>query len=313
MDERMEALASSQHGLITHRQALALGLTESAIRHRRRNGYFSDVRRQVYRLPGAIESSRLQALAAVLAAGRNAALSHASAAALHGFARFTIEPLTVSMPRRRRSLAGVRLEQSLALSLHHCRTVDAIPCTSVARTLFDLCGDLSPGRAERTLDSALARRAVTLPALWRILDDLAEHGRAGTVLLRTLLTERGPRYVPPESELEARFISLARNHGLPAPELQVDLGDGDIWIGRVDFVFRRALLVVEVDGAEFHDSLSDRRRDAERDAQLVAAGWTVLRLRWDDVVNHPAAVAARIRHHLSAAVPGPFRGASASL
>ena len=161
--------------------------------------------------------------------------------------------------------------------------------------MFDLCGDVHARRAERALDTALGRRLVTLPALSRVLDDLAEHGRAGTVVLRTLLMEREPEYVAPESELEARFIELTRSHGLPTPERQVELGDEDSWIGRVDFLFRGARLVVEVDGAAFHDGLLDRRRDAERDARLQAAGWTVLRFRWDDVVNRPAAVAHGIR------------------
>ncbi len=300
-DERMDALASRQHGLITHQQALGLGLTESAIRHRRRLGRLADVRRRVYRLPGAAQSPRLRALAAVVAAGSGAVLSHRSAAALHGIPGFSIEPLTVSIPRRRRSLAGVELEQSLALPPRHCLVLDAIPCTSVARTLFDLCGSVRALRAERALDSSLARRLVTLPSLWRVLDDLAEHGRSGTVLMRALLTERGARYVPPESELESRFVELASSHGLPAPERQVDLGDADAWIGRVDFVFRSARLVVEIDGARFHDGLLDHRRDAERDRRLTADGWTVMRFRWDEIVNHAAAVAGQIREHLSRA------------
>jgi hypothetical protein len=167
----------------------------------------------------------------------------------------------------------------------------------VARTLFDLCGDreVRPGRTARALDTALARRLVTMPALWRVLDELAERGRRGTVWMRTLLMERGHRYVPPESELEARFIALVHRYGLPVPERQVDLGDSDQWIGRVDFVWRAARLIVEVDGAEFHDGLLDRQHDAERDERLAATGWTVLRLRWADVVDSPDQVAATLR------------------
>jgi very-short-patch-repair endonuclease len=136
---------------------------------------------------------------------------------------------------------------------------------------------------------------VKLPALWQVLDDLAEHGRAGTVLMRSLLMERAPDYVAPESELEARLIDLARTFGLPEPERQVDLGDEDGWIGRVDFLFRGARIVVEVDGAEYHGGYIDRRHDEERDERLDAAGWTVLRFGWDEVVNHPGDVADAIR------------------
>jgi very-short-patch-repair endonuclease len=145
------------------------------------------------------------------------------------------------------------------------------------------------------MDHALARRLVTIPALRSTLDEMAEHGRAGTVLFRQLLNERDDQYVAPESELESRLIEMARRFGLPEPERQVDLGDDESWIGRVDFVFRGARVVVEVDGAAFHDGLLDRRNDRERDERLTAAGWCVLRFRWDDVVNRPSAVAHAIR------------------
>jgi hypothetical protein len=304
VDERMDALAERQHGLITHEQATGLGLTESAIRHRRTSGALLVVHPRVYRMAGAPVTVHLRAHAAVLAAGRLALLSHSSAAGLHRLPGFAIEPLVVTTVRRwGRPLEEVRVEQSLALGTHHATVVDGTPCTTVARTLFDLCGDLHPRRAERAVDTALARRVVTLPALWRMLDELAERGRAGTVLMRELLTERGPRYVPPESELEARFIDLARRFGLPAPERQVDLGDSDSWIGRVDFVFRCARLVVEVDGAAFHDGLVDQRRDEVRDRRLRATGWTVLRLRWADVVDRPAVVADIIRNRCAIALP----------
>jgi hypothetical protein len=197
----------------------------------------------------------------------------------------------------------VRLEETLELPEHHTEIVDGIPCTTVARTLFDLCGDVHAQRAERALDTALARKLVTRAQLWRVLIDLAEHGRKGTVLFRTLLEERTPDYVAPESELESRFIELSKRAGLCEPERQVDLGDEDGWIGRVDFLFRGTRLIVEVDGAEFHDGLVDRRRDEARDGRLTAAGWTVLRFRWDDVVNRPAAVAHSIRFQRDFALP----------
>ncbi len=300
----MEALAVSQHGLISHDQVLGLGATESAIRHRRSKGRLATVHPRVYSLPGAVETPHRRALAAVLGAGDGAVLSHTSAAGLYRVPRFNIDPLVVSLPRRwRRPLDRVRVEQSLALLPHHVRVVGGIPCTSVARTIFDLCGDVSARRAERALDSALSSRLVTLPACWRVLIDLAEHGRIGTVVMRGLLTARQKGYVPPASELEARFVELARSEGLADPERQIDLGDVDSWIGRVDFVFRSASLVVEVDGAEFHDGLLDQRRDAERDRRLVADGWTVLRFRWHDVVDRPAEVARSIRFRCAIASP----------
>jgi hypothetical protein len=301
-DERMEALGRTQHGLVARRQLRELGLTEAAIRHRIRSGRLRRVEEGVYRLSGAVNTPQLRAMAAVLGAGPEALVSQRSAAALLDMRGYEIDPVLVSVPRMRRRRAGGRVVQSLALPAHHRRLVDGIPCTSIARTIFDLCGSVHPRKAERTLDTELARRRVTQPALWRVLDDLAVQGRAGVVLLRSLLMERGPRHVPPESELESRFCELVMHQGLPAPDRQVELGDADTWIGRVDFVWRHDRLVVEVDGAAFHDGLVDQRADAERDARLTADGWTVLRFRWTDVVDAPRTTAATIRQHLD-----PFR------
>jgi hypothetical protein len=295
VDGRMDALVGTQHGVASRAQLHDLGLTVSAVRHRLRIGRLHEVEDGVYRLSGAVVTPKMLAMAAVLGGGPDAVLSHGSAAGLLGIPGFSIEPIVITVPRTRRRRGRGTVEQSLALFPHHCRVVDGIPCTSIARTIFDLCGTVHPKKAERTLDTELARRRVTQPALWRVLDDLAVQGRAGVVLLRSLLMARGPRYVPPESELEAEFIRLVTEHGLPAPARQIDLGNADEWVGRVDFVWREQRLVVEVDGAASHDGLVDRRRDAERDAALTAEGWTVVRVRWSEVVDARAATAARLR------------------
>jgi very-short-patch-repair endonuclease len=296
-DARMEALARNQHGLIAKRQARQLGMSRSAIEHRLRRGSWGVVTAGVYRLPGAPNTPRQRAMAAVLAAGPGALLTHESAGALHGIPGFELEPPVVTVARHgRRSLAGVRLEQSLAIPTHHVTVVDGVPCTTLARTLFDLCGRRKKwGRAARAMDTALAKRWVTKATLWRVLIDLAEHGRDGTVMFRALLQQRAGDYVPPASELERLFIGVVRKHGLPEPDRQVDLGDEDGWIGRVDFLFRDKRVIVEVDGGAFHDGLVDRQHDEQRDVRLLAAGWSVLRFRWRDVVDHPHDVARSIR------------------
>src|SRR3954471_3115047 len=238
MDGRLEALARRQHGLFTTRQARSLGLDTDMIRHRLRSGRWRRVHPSVLALPGAPISGPARILAAVLAFGDGVVASHTSAAALIGLPGFPIEhsPVHVSVPsylRRARTEAVVH--GTLRLPEHHRRPIDGVPCTSVARTIFDLCGQLRPGRAERALDNALAGRLVTLAALWRVLDDVGARGRAGTAGLRRLLLARGTRYVAPESELESKLIELVAVHGLPEPRRQVDLGDADGWIGRVDF------------------------------------------------------------------------------
>src|SRR3954468_25052053 len=180
VDGRMDALVGTQHGAASRAQLHDLGLTVSAIRHRLRAGRLHEVEDGVYRLGGAVVTPKMRAMAAVLGGGPQAVLSHGSAAGLLGIPGFSIEPIVITVPRKRRRRGGGNLEQSLALFPHHCRVVDGIPCTSIARTIFDLCGDrtVHPKKAERTLDTELARRRVTQPALWRVLDDLAVQGRA---------------------------------------------------------------------------------------------------------------------------------------
>ena len=128
-----------------------------------------------------------------------------------------------------------------------------------------------------------------------MLDDVAEHGRAGSAGLRRLLIPRANRYVPPESELEARFVDLARTHGLPQPQQQVDIGNGDSWIGRVDFAYPSKRVIIECDGRMAHTELLDREADRERDRLFRASGWTVLRFTWADITGRPTFVAESIR------------------
>ena len=116
--------------------------------------------------------------------------------------------------------------------------------------------------------------------------------------MRTLLEERGEGYIPPASELERLGRRLFAEDGLPTPEFEVHLGDGDL-IGRVDCYWRSALLVVELDGGRFHDGLSSRDADRRRDNRLMAAGWRVLRFTWDDLVNRPVVTIRTIRAALT--------------
>lgn len=177
--------------------------------------------------------------------------------------------------------------------MHHCTTVDGIPVTTPARTLFDLAGVLPPHRTERAVDNALAQSPALLRALHRMLPELAERGRAGIIVMREVLAERPVAYVAPASGLEARAIRLLDQAGIPTRR-QVDLG-GDDWIGRVDLLVAGTNVVIEVDSARFHSSLSDRRRDADRDEALAAMGLVVVRLTEEEVWSAGATVVRRVR------------------
>jgi hypothetical protein len=292
--QQLIAASARQSGLVTVSQLQALGISETSIRRLVLSGRLARQCRSVYRLPGAAVDGRLELRALLLATAPSWA-SHRSAAALFGLPgfRFGVPEITLpANPSRRRRAAEVH--ETNALPELHQRVVDGIPVTSVARTLLDLTAVLQPRRVERALDNALARRLVTLAALHRVLDDCAARGRRKLATFRSLLDERTDGYIAPESELEARFIELARVHCLPEPERQVDLGDADGWVGRVDFRFP-GNVIVEVDGYDGHSQLLDRQADQARDRRLAAEGWHVLRFGWADVTVGEAAVAAAVR------------------
>ena len=120
-----------------------------------------------------------------------------------------------------------------------------------------------------------------------------ERGRSGTTRLRAVIAERLESYTAPTTALESRFLELMSDHGVPTPERQVHLGGPLGWIGTVDFAWRAERLVVETDGAAYHDSITDREHDEHRDRALEAAGWTVLRFNWNDVTKRPTSVSGR--------------------
>lgn len=176
----------------------------------------------------------------------------------------------------------------------HKTELDGIPLTTPARTLFDLTTlpRVPANRLERLVDAALSSDLTTVSRFERTLEQLATRGRRGIVVMRELIAERAAGLRPTESGLEFRFHELAQRACVHGFERQVDLGDGDDWIGRADFVHHGLRLIVECDTALHHGSLSDQRRDSERRDRYRAEGWHVevvtdveVSHRSDDVVN----------------------------
>ena len=254
----------------------------------------------MYRVAGAPKTWLSEVLAMVLAAGSGACASHRTAAALFRLPGFSRRHLEVVVPRGRRPrLSRVVVHHVLVLPEHHHLVIDEVAVTSVARTLFDLAGSVHPSRAERALDHCLTRRMVTVPACWRVLDDLAEHGRSGTTVTRALLEARGAGYVAPASELERSMLDLLDDAGLPPPAREIDVGDADGWVGRVELVYRDAKILIEVDSRLHHSALADLESDRRRDNRLVAGGWRVLRFTADQIWKHPDEVVRTVRAALS--------------
>jgi very-short-patch-repair endonuclease len=176
----------------------------------------------------------------------------------------------------------------------HVTTHDGIPVTTPARTLFDLAAVIHPKRVERALETAWSNHLVDGHGMAAILDDLGKRGRTGTTVMREVLAERGPDYIPAESGLEGRFHDILRRDGQSPMERQVELG-GDRWLGRVDFFDRQAGVIVQIDSERYHGSLIDQRADQAQTAALEAAGFTVERVTDFEVWYCADEVAERIR------------------
>jgi very-short-patch-repair endonuclease len=236
-------------------------------------------------------------MAAVLDAS-DAAVALTSALALWDVPGWALEPvhvLTGRRPHRGSPHLGI-VHSTLRLDPSHLTLVDHIPVTTPARTLLDLSLRLHPGKLEDLCDDLLRRKLLTTVQLHDLAADLPERGGPmGWGLLRRLAAVRGPGYQPTGSKLERRFEQIVEDAGDPPFERQVEVGDGDGWIGRVDFADRPLKVIVEVQGETFHSTISDRRRDAERIGRLRAAGWIVVEVHEHEIWSSPAAVVAKVR------------------
>ena len=284
-------LAATQWGVVARRQLLALGLSASAIDRRVWSGRLHVIHRGVYAVGHPVLPQEGRWIAAVLAAGRGAVLSHHAAAALwelRATERLKVDVTTAA--RGRSGAAGINLHRVRRLDREDIAVRRGIPTTTVARTLVDLAGALTPRQVERTLDEAAVRR----------LDTGAVHGavgraptRRGVGKLETLIAAGRAGATFTGSELEERFIELCRRAGVPEPLVNHRLTPGGRRI-EVDFYWPAAALVVEVDGLAAHGTTRAFERDRARDADLVACGLRVVRFTWARVTRDGPAVTATL-------------------
>jgi hypothetical protein len=276
----------------------AQGLSAASITRWAREGRLFRRHRGVYAVGRESLSETGRAYAAVRACGRGALASNRAAAfvleLLHGLpARVDV---TVSRTGAR-SRPGIRVHTSRTISDRDVAVADGVPCTSVARTLVDL-GDHEPlRRVEQAFARAEILRVFDLAAIEDVLERAGP--RRGARIARTLLR----RHAPPgltENEIEEIFLGLVRAAGLSPPETQrwIVLHDGGLPV-RADFMWPRRGLVVETDGGAAHGTRKAFEDDRRRDQRLAAAGYTVIRFTWRQLVDEPARVVAVVRNLLA--------------
>jgi very-short-patch-repair endonuclease len=228
-------------------------------------------------------------MAAVLATGDGAVVSHSSAAHLWALLPYPAQPRPIHITvhgRQPSQRPGIRLHRVRSLHRRDVRTFERIPITTPARTILDLAGSEPHRVFERALAEAYARRLVTDGHLEAVLDRNAH--RPGAAVLRAVLaSEAGPAWT--RSEAEERFLSLIKTAGLPTPETNIRIAGHE-----VDFLWREHRLVVEVDGYAFHSSRAAFERDRLRDAELQANGLRVIRITWRQIADHPGEMLGRL-------------------
>jgi hypothetical protein len=297
-DLAIQAFAATRHGLVTTAELRAFGLGKSAVARRAKDGRLFRHHHGVYGVGRPDLTAAGRRMAAVLACGPGAAVSHRSAAALHGLLPDARAVTDVMLPvRPGRPQKGIRTHSSVTLVAADFTVVDGIPCTSVARTLVDL-GDCEPRRmVERGVDQA---EVLGLFDLTAVEDALERAGpRRGAGMLRRVLTAYSTPAIT-ASELEERMLALVDKVGLPRPAVNVwiTLKDGPAL--RVDFLWRRESLIVETEGRAFHTSRRAFEADRLRDQRLALAGFTVVPFTWRQVVEQPHAVASKLEALLAA-------------
>jgi predicted transcriptional regulator of viral defense system len=289
VDQRIAALATRQHGVVATRQLAALGLPQRAVSYRAAAGRLHRVHRGVYAVGHPVLTVNGRRMAAVLAAGPGAVVSHASAAALWEIRPTSATRIDVSVPSAagRGKRPGLRIHRASNLRGNEITEHQGIRATTPARTLLDLASSLPRRALERALDQAEIRDLYDrreLEAIARV-----HAGERGARRLQRALDQDGDPALT-DSELEELMLGLCAEHDLPRPKSRA-------WVAglRVDFLFAASRLVAETDGYRYHRTRRAFERDRERDAILARAGYRTLRFTHRQLTREPAMVAATLR------------------
>jgi Transcriptional regulator, AbiEi antitoxin/Protein of unknown function (DUF559) len=289
-DQRIARAAAGEWGVLSLDELRACGLSREAVSRRVRKGWLHRLHRGVYAVghPNPALEGRL--LAAVKAGGASAALGHYSAAALWEFVDWDDRrPEIVVVGSGIRQLIGVRVHRTIRLDARDVARHRGIPVTSPARTLVDLASQLEYRALRRAVREAQSKRRVSTRQLAEAVERLRP--RPGISKLARIVAT-GP--APTRSELEDVVLDLILLGGLARPDVNVPL----TLSGRrvvPDFRWPGQRLVIEADGAAWHDHKLAREDDAERQALLEAHGNRVLRVTWEQALTRPQETLARLR------------------
>jgi very-short-patch-repair endonuclease len=278
-------LAFRQHGVLARAQAIAIGMPQHALRWRVDSGHWRRPLPRVY-APGRHPLTfRGRAMTAHLWAADGSLIAGRAAAALHAFPRFEQSDIEV-LTTRRLSHPDVLVHTRAEIPPIARTTVDGIPVTSIPWTLLDLSAGVGQDLVEDALDFCIASGKASIPYLSRFVARYGGKGHRGVGALRKLLSTRSEHHSP-HTLFERRLLRLIAAARLTAPVSQfiVHVPSGERF--RLDFAYSDEKVAIEADSIGWHFGVSAWHRDRARATLLAAAGWTVLRFTWHDLVNRP--------------------------
>ena len=281
-------MAETQKGLVRREQLGRLGIAQGTIDGWVRAGRLHVVHLGVYAVGHPVLAPGALLLAAVLACGPAAVLSHRSAAELwnllevrKGFAiQVTVPGHAIEGPK------GIYVHKTASLSRWEYDEVDGIPVTSAARTVFDLASQATQGEIEAAYERGLIEKHYTRDDMIKMA--MRHKGRRGITKVRRLIDRDAPPSITIR-EAHRMLLELIRSSSLPHPKTEVPIGRY-----RADILWPETKLIVEMDSTKWHNSPGRVERDKRRDAELAALGYQTIRVTWNDLTKEPVATISRI-------------------
>lgn len=282
-------IAARQCGNVTRPQLNALGLDDASIHRRVRAGLLHRVHRAVYAVGRPPIAPQEHAMAAVLASGPQAVLSHGSALTLWGVWKRWDRPFHTTTPDDRRP-KGIRVHRTNNLDPRDVTRHQRIPVTTLARTLLDMAPAMPPKSINRAVNNGRLEHGLYLDDLKDIIRRHPRH--PGAKKLKQVLGIATKR--PTRSDFERSFPAFCRRYRLPKPEMNFPLGKHEL-----DAFFPDHGVIVELDSWIFHSSRTSFERDRDKDADTLAEGLVTVRITDERYEKAPEQEALRLHRILA--------------
>lgn len=299
--ERLSAVASGQHGLVTRADLRACGVPPSTGYDWIARGLLVECHRGVFALGHERLTVAGRRLAAVLACGSPAALSHGHGAAERSIPAGKLGAIDVTIPRVRAisTIEGIKVHRSAIIGAHEATRVRGIPVCTIPWILVQLASFLDPGELERAVQAAERQRPLSSEVMHDVLT--RAHNAKGIAALKAIF---GLEF---EERTSAEFVELylemCRRYDLPLPQISTHLDVGLGNLREADLLYPDAKLAIELDGAAVHLSRRSFESDRRRDAAFLAHGYATLRITWHRLTTDQRALAEEIRTILAARTP----------